>query len=56
MSSNVTDLVERFKGLETHEKIDFLTWVYLAEPHKYDYATMCEPLRKFHDPSAKRTP
>lgn len=54
MSKHVHSLIEQFKGLEEHEKIDFLTWVYANERHKYDYATMSESLRKFHNPKASR--
>lgn len=47
-------LKDALTKLETHDRIAVLEWLFKTYPHQYDYATMCEPLRRFHDPIAKR--
>lgn len=43
-----------YEALEEYEKLIFLEWLYRADPHKWDFATMTKGLRNFYDPTAKR--
>lgn len=43
-----------FISLGESDKLLFLEWLHREEPHKWEFATMCPPLRKFHDGKLKR--
>lgn len=43
-----------FEMLSELAKIEFLEYCHTKYPHKYAFATMSEPERRFHNPSAKR--
>ena len=47
-------IIEGLTKLDQYGIIYVCEWLFKNHPHKYDYATMCEPLRRFHDPQAKR--
>lgn len=43
-----------YEKLEDGERILFLEWLHHLDPWKWDFATQCPPLRKFHDGKLKR--
>ncbi len=45
---------EWFSMLSPVGKIEFLEYLWQTEPHKMDYSSMSEPLRRFYSPSAER--
>jgi hypothetical protein len=53
--SKLDEVIILLTGLESYDIIKVCEWLYKNHEHKYDYATMPETLRRFHDPHARRS-
>ena len=51
---HVDDVIKEFEKLEVVDQIAVLRHIHKSQPHRYDFATQCEPLQYFHTANKSR--